>query len=472
MTTSIPYLPSAADAAGRQGVVRVVNHGGGATILGIDVFDDEGASAGPLTLSIGESGAVQINSRDLANGNLAKGLFGAAGAGEAAWRLNLAHVPGVQVLTYVRTSDGLLASMHDAAPNAGGIHRVATFNPGSNTTAQSLLRLANPTAHAATATIRGIDDQGAGAGEISASIPAHGSLTIRAHELESGAAPGLSGALGDGAGKWRLDIESAGAIEAMSLLSSATGHLTNLSTAPHRLGDAHSVPLFPSASDALGRQGFVRVINLGDAAARVDIAAFDEAGSDRDPVVLTVGANRTVHFNSDDLELGNERKGLAGSTGAGEGDWRLELTSDGDIDVLAYIRTPDGFLTSMHDVVARVENRYRIPVFNPGRNVNQLSRLRLVNAGEKPAQVTITGIDDAGGSGSTVRTSVAAGTVESYTAAELEAGRAGLEGALGTGAGKWRLIVESDQPITVMNLLESPTGHLMNLSSVATTPTR
>ena len=79
--------------------------------------------------------------------------------------------------------------------------------------------------------------------------------------------------------------------------------------------------------------------------------------------------------------------------------------------------------------------------------------------------MTITGIDDAGVSSSGVRTTVGAGTIESHTAGELEAGNAELEGALGAGSGKWRLTVESDQPITVVNLLESPTGHLTNLSS-------
>ncbi|MDE0179507.1 MAG: hypothetical protein OXP36_13050, partial [Gammaproteobacteria bacterium] len=85
---------------------------------------------------------------------------------------------------------------------------------------------------------------------------------------------------------------------------------------------------------------------------------------------------------------------------------------------------------------------------------------------EEPAEVTITGIDDEGESSPAIQLSLAAGTVGSYTAAELEAGNADLEGALGTGVGKWQLIVESDQPITVMSLLEAPGGYLTNLSTV------
>ena len=463
----VPYFPSASDASGRQGFLRVVSRGGRASALGIDVFTDDGSPAGSLALSTGARGAVHINSRDMQDGNSTKGLFGGVGTGGGAWRLALAGVPGIQVTSYVRTPDGLLASMHDLAPSADNVHRVVTFNPGSNVAAESLLRLANPTANDAAATIRGTDDAGVPGGEASATIPARGSLTISARELESGSAPWLSGALGDGRGKWRLDVGSADEIQVMSLLSSATGHLTNLSSAPSKgLDEAHFVPLFPSASDALGRQGFVRVVNRSASVAEVIIAAFDESDHDYDSLTLTVGGNRTVHFNSNDLELGNPDKGLSGSVGPGEGDWWLELTSEADIEVLSYIRTPDGFLTSMDDVVPRMENRHTVPIFNPGRNESQASRLRLINAGDEDVQVTITGVDDEGLSpGGDVRLSIPSGAVRSFTAAELESGAAGLEGSLGMGSGKWQLVVETDGPISVVNLLESATGHITNLST-------
>ena len=41
----------------------------------------------------------------------------------------------------------------------------------------------------------------------------------------------MSGGLGDGEGKWRLTVTSEQTIQVMSLLSSPTGHLVNLSTA-------------------------------------------------------------------------------------------------------------------------------------------------------------------------------------------------------------------------------------------------
>ena len=255
----------------------------------------------------------------------------------------------------------------------------------------------------------------------------------------------------------------------MSLLSSPTGHLTNLSTVPAAPGEEDGtqvVPLFPSASDPLGRQGFVRVVNRSTEAGAVRIAAYDDSDFAYEDVTLSIGAGATVHFNSNDLELGNAAKGLSGGTGGGVGDWRLDLSSELDIQVLAYIRTTDGFLTSMHDVAPRLEGVHRVAIFNPGNNPNQVSGLRLVNPGLEDAEVTITGIDDAGASpGSAVVVTVPAGDSRTIMAAELESGGNGLSGALGDGVGKWRLRVESEEPIVVMSLLASPTGHLTNLST-------
>ena len=108
-------------------------------------------------------------------------------------------------------------------------------------------------------------------------------------------------------------------------------------------------------------------------------------------------ARETIHFNSADLESGNPDKGITGSIGAGEGDWRLELTTGLDIAPLAYVRTGDGFLTSVHDTADTLDDgRYYVPFFNPARNTRQVSSLRLVNPGMEDAGITITGVDDRG----------------------------------------------------------------------------
>ena len=227
------------------------------------------------------------------------------------------------------------------------------------------------------------------------------------------------------------------------------------------------MPLFPGGGGRLGPPGLCAGDQrFGHRRARSSIKAYDETERDYEAVVLTIGGNEVVHFNSDDLEQGSPQKGLSGGTGAGEGDWRLELTSDLQIEVLSYIRTTDGFLTAMHDVAPSAGNRHRVAVFNPGSNRSQESLLRLVNAGDDEAHVMVAGLDGDGMPGAgEVRLSVPPGGTRTVSARELEDGGDGLEGALGDGGGKWQLTVMSDVPVTAMSLLRSPTGHLTNLST-------
>ena len=301
-------------------------------------------------------------------------------------------------------------------------------------------------------------------------FPAGSSRTLSAIELETGDGEGLQGGLGDGDGKWRLRVASDRAIRVMSLMESPTGHLTNLSTRPPHEGTSRSVPLFPSASHP-SRQGFVRVINRSDRAGTVRIEAVDDLGAVHGQVTLTVGAAQAVHFNSDDLEQGNPDKGLRSGVGAGTGAWRLELRSDLDIDVLSYIRAEDGFLTSIHETVPRHADHHRVPIFNPGSNMSQVSRLRLINTEVEDTTVVIEGTDDKGRVSTRAQVTVPGGASRTLSAIELEAGDGeGLQGGLGDGDGKWRLRVASDRAIRVMSLMESPTGHLTNLSSAPASP--
>ena len=81
--------------------------------------------------------------------------------------------------------------------------------------------------------IAAIDDAGRlGADIVRVTIPARGARNYTAWQLETGNAAGLFGALGDGEGKWRLHIAAPDDVDAMSLLSLPTGHITNLSTTP------------------------------------------------------------------------------------------------------------------------------------------------------------------------------------------------------------------------------------------------
>ena len=474
----VGLFPSAARWTGEkgyQGFVRVINRSDDDGEVRIDAWDDTGEHAGPVTLAIGAGETKHFNSEDLEEGNADKGLSEGIASGEGDWRLEFTSTLDIEVLGYIRTGDGFLTSMHDVAPATEAGHRVVTFNPGSNVNQASRLRVVNPGTDTAEVSIEGTDDDGEPShGAVKFTLAAGASRTLSAKELESGEAEGLSGALGTGGGKWRLTVTAKQPIEVMSLLWSPTGHLTNLSTVPDNTGSSedgvtttHSVALFPSASDPLGRQGFVRVVNRGDQAGEVHIDAWDDEGTHRAPVTLAIGAGETKHFNSEDLETGNPDKGLDGSTGSGKGDWRLVLTSPLELEVLGYIRTEDGFLTGMHDVVPSAGAEHRVVTFNPGRNVGQVSRLRVINPGAETAEVRIEGTDDDGrSSDGMVEFTLAPEASRTLEASELESGAEGFTGALGAGGGKWQLRVTAEQPIEVMSLLSSPTGHLTNLSTV------
>ena len=458
----VPLFPSAADEA-PQGFVRVINHSGVAGQVRIDAFDDSGMSYGPVTLFIDAGVAVHFNSDDLERGNAAKGLPEGIGSGPGDWRLQMSTVLDVDILSYVRTPDGFLTGIQQTVPANEGRHRVSIFNPGRNRNQASHLRLVNPGEKDSEVTITGVDDDGRPGSTVSLSVAAGESRTISSQQLEAGSGD-LDGGLGAGQGKWRLTVAPSAPILVMNLLESPTGHLANLSTTPADAdGGEHFVPLFPPKS-SLGRQGFLRVINLSDASGQVLIYAFDDDDSRRGLVSLTLDAGAAAHVNSEDLEDGNISKGLFGSTGAGVGDWRLELTSDLEIEVLAHVRTDDGFVTAIHDIAPRQANRHRIAVFNPGSNTEQMSLLRLVNPTAESARISIRGIDDAGDAGGRVEVTLPAGQSRSFSAWDLESGGGDLQGALGNGAGKWQLEVASEQPIVAMSLLESPTGHLTNLS--------
>ena len=464
----VPLLPAASDTA-REGFIRIINHADRAGEVELTAVDDDGNGAGPLVLDINANETVELTAADVENGNPMRGLDTGAGSGSGDWRLELSSDLDIEVLAYVRSGDGLVSSMHEVVAAEDGRHGVAFFNRADAADRAGKLRVINPGEETATVTIRGVDDRGETPGTaVEVSIDPGGARTLTAGQLESGDDT-LTGALGEGTGNWRLTVSADQPITVVNLLEGSAGLLANLSSKAPGADDAgrYRVPLFPGSSHP-SRQGFVRVINLSDVAGTVRIEAFDASARDYEPITLALDANQAVQFDTDDLENGNAEIGLSGGTGAGEGDWWLALSSDLDIEVLPYsLAQQDGFLTPMHEAVPAVGHRHRVAMFNPVSELAPESQLRLANRGSDPARVSITGVDDQGASpGSGIGLTVAPGQVRTLTAAELEPGT-DLVGELGDGVGKWRLTVDADAPILVMNLVTSPGGHLANLSSVS-----
>ena len=457
----------------QQGFVRIINRSARGGTLTIHAIDDDGRRFGPVYLSLDENESVQFNSEDLERGNSGVGLSGGVGNGNGNWRLELESTLDIEPLAYIRTSDGFLTSMHELAAEESPLHyRIPIFNPASNLSLVSWLRLINPGSSSASITISGLDARGNAppGGDVSLTLGAGEAREVTAQQLENGAA-GLTGRFGRGQGKWQLSVSSNSAIQVMGLMETRSGHLTNLSrgVAPGR----RTIPLVLPDSIP-GQEGFVRIINRSDRAGSVSIEAIDDRGQSFGPVVLSLVAKGAVQFNSGDLEQGNTGIGLSWGVGNGTGNWRLELETTLDIEPLAYVRTSDGFLTSMHEVAAAegTSMRYRVPIFNPGSNRSLVSWLRLINPGDRAAGITIDALDAKGDAPprGRVQLTLQPGTARTLTAEQLENGASGLSGRFGQGEGKWQLFVSARTPLYVMGLMETRSWHLTNLSGTSMEP--
>ncbi|WP_102798352.1 YbhB/YbcL family Raf kinase inhibitor-like protein [Bowmanella denitrificans] len=223
---------------------------------------------------------------------------------------------------------------------------------------------------------------------------------------------------------------------------------------------------FPNASQEV-RQGFIRIVNESNKAGTVTLLGIDETGNTSESVTFSIAAKETISLNSNDLQNGNAQKGLSAGIGEGTGDWRLVAKSDLNIALYGYMRTADGFLTSIHDIVTHEGSVFEVPMFNPASNTNQVSLLRLSNIESTDVTVDITAIDDAGTTKGPISVAINAGHTLELSAQDLEKGNGakGLNQGLGDGTGKWRLSVSSSANIRLVSLLSDPKGYLTNLSS-------
>lgn len=210
------------------------------------------------------------------------------------------------------------------------------------------------------------------------------------------------------------------------------------------------VPLFPSSNDVYS--GALRIINHSKEAGEVTITGFDEEGTEYGPATLTIGSQVSLLVFTDELEDGTDS--LANGLGRGVGSWRLQIDASIDIEATAYAVAQDGLLASLHETIQGENGCWRIPTFYSPDNL-AISKLRLINPSPNTANVKISGRDDRGTiSASPIELLLDSGVTKTFDAADLEDGTSDFTGSLGNGRGNWQLAVESDQLITVMNLLE------------------
>jgi hypothetical protein len=125
----------------------------------------------------------------------------------------------------------------DVAPIAynGSVVQVYHINPAGNSTAQSFIRVINPSSVSGKVTLEGIDDAGvSGTTPITFVLGPKKSMQINSEDLEHGnTAKGLTGAWGDGTGKWRAIVTGEfGHMRVQGLNRNANdGTVTNLTDA-------------------------------------------------------------------------------------------------------------------------------------------------------------------------------------------------------------------------------------------------
>ena len=454
---TVPYVPSASS-EGHAGLVRIESRSGISGEVRVVAVDDAGQRVDAGVLSLGARTALEFGISALESGDASLGLTG-TGPGEGDWRLELMTELDIEARAYAR-SEGFLTTLHDAALVSGEVE-LPFFNPGSETRRRSVLRLVNAGGAPATVSVRGVDDAGGSGGPATVDLGAWEARSYTAEELESGSAPGLTGSLGDGEGKWRLTLSAErGSAYATNLLLDASGVLSSVPGGVSR-GGFHRVSLFPSASDGEGRQGLVRVVNRSAESAEVEIEAFDTTDRAYERLELMLGGDASGQFDSSDLEQGNAEKGLAGSTGSGEGDWWLELSSVTEIGVLSYVDTATGPLSALRGTAGvETETGMRYEALLWGES----GEVRLLNAGGEPVSVRVSGTDDAGSLGGEAELTLAPWGARTLTATALTGGEAGMLGALGAGTGSWRLVLKADGELDVLSLVRGSGGVLSDVS--------
>ena len=225
------------------------------------------------------------------------------------------------------------------------------MNPASETEQESFIRLVNLTAQDGTITIAGIDDNGAAAsgGNVTITLGANQSKQVTLEDLENGnAEKGLIGQLGDGEGRWHLNVSADVSITAMNLIRTTDGFLTNVSQASPIAAQANNVFFFNPGSNQDQRSS-LRLVNNSNQAGSVTISATDDSGSAAPggDVTFTLASNGGTIIAAQDLENGNTALGLSGSLGDGTGKWRLSITSGLDLAVQSLLDTPNGFITNL-----------------------------------------------------------------------------------------------------------------------------
>lgn len=348
--------------------------------------------------------------------------------------------------------------------------RVPYANPGSNSVQQSFFRFYNPNSVTTQFEVYGIDDDGVAnkSGPVSFSLGPEEGLHFTSQDLENGSvSKGLTGSFCDGSGKWQLIVRSDNSIGVMSLMRAPGGFLTSMNETVPSTGNDHFVYFVKDPAEKT-QQSFVRILNLTTQSGTVTVTGYDDAGNEGGTMTFTLAANDAQQLNSADIEAGNTGKGLTGALGEGDGNWRLVVSSDLEMDVMSIIRLPGGYLSNMSAIAPGEGNTRELTLVEPADESSRESSLRVMNTSGNVATVTISATDDDGAPapGGDVTLTLSPNQSQQLSIADLESGNAseGISGMLGDGNGRWRMTVTSTDTLEVMSFVETTDNLLANIS--------
>ena len=229
-------------------------------------------------------------------------------------------------------------------------HTLPLVTPASNIARQGFVRIINYSGRAGEINLSAIDDDGRRFGPVSLSLQARAAVHLNSHDLENGnSGKGLSIGVGHGSGNWRLVLTTDLAIEPLAYIRTADGFVTNMhEVAAETQGGSnrYHVPFFNPGKNR-SQVSSLRLINPGSSSVEIEITGVDDSG--RTPpsgsVRLTLGAGRARMLDARSLENGGS--GISGRFGAGEGKWRLSVSSDRPILVMSLLQLPTGHLTNL-----------------------------------------------------------------------------------------------------------------------------
>ena len=483
----VAFLPAASREPAQRGILRLANRRNRPTTISITAFDDTGRRFGPIALPLEAGHTAELSSSDIEQGNPIKGIPRGIGSGEGDWRLVIRSAAELHATAYAETADGLRSPLAQVPQSPDGSRFVPLF-PGTQSDAPGSLRLSNPGAEPAEATILARDDTGRAA-EVSVALPPGTSRWLTALDMESG--KGVLGALGAGTGDWRLALHAPAPVQALAVSANNTGTLTSLTSSQR----TRSVPSNPSTSApasggegilpshapqgapvpthatlptaTAGSEALLRVVNHSSRSGTATLR-MQANGSPHNSLTLHLAASAAATLTSSDLEFGNPAKALPQGFGVPTAGKGIAVRSNLELDAIPYLRAADGTVAPMHDMAPHTSasNVHALAMFPAGSGEAE-GRLLLANRSGAPATVHIKGVDDEGRASQPATLTIPANATQTLTSAQLAWGAPELDGWLGAGRGHWRLNIWSNAPLEVTGLVASRTGGLANISATS-----